>query len=232
MVATLQLPGTSGPVRVWSLEASMTPTLVSFAFLWCYLFVCVCISAILTLCWCLQVVVPTPLPPASTMWMAADPPALGRAETHRSACTNVNLDTHPATNRTSTLVREEKGGVWTFINKREMSVKHANISSLSLHCYQYFSTSETVSNLTFELCFLLALWFSSKDVPHISLHTKEVMFSDQFVCQRDNGKSRLVKLWRDLYELFLWIWSWPANGRCWPSGLSAKKQLFVSRVKP
>ena len=30
MVATLQLPGPSGPMRVWSLEVSMTPTLVSF----------------------------------------------------------------------------------------------------------------------------------------------------------------------------------------------------------
>lgn len=113
MVDTLQPPGTSGPKRGWSPEASTTPTLVSFVcetlIQWLCLCLCV-VSPLLTQSLCLQVVGPTPSPPASTMWMAADPPALGRVVTHPSASTSVKLDTHPATNRTSTLVRnaEEK----------------------------------------------------------------------------------------------------------------------------
>lgn len=67
MVATLQLPGTSGPKRDWSLEAFMTPTLVSFV---CespaVVHVCV-VSTVLTLSVCLQDVGPTLSPPASTM---------------------------------------------------------------------------------------------------------------------------------------------------------------------
>ena len=105
MVATLQLPGTSGPKPGWSLEASMTPTSVSFLckrlLQW---YTCVA-SSILTVCFCVQVVVPTPSPPASTMWMAADPLALERKETHPSASCSVKLDTHLATNKTSTMVR-------------------------------------------------------------------------------------------------------------------------------
>lgn len=46
MVATLQLPGTSGPKRDWFLEASMTPTLVSS--------VCERLLQCLVCVWCLQ----------------------------------------------------------------------------------------------------------------------------------------------------------------------------------
>ena len=56
---------------------------------------------------CQQVAGPTPSPPASTMLMVADLPALERVETHQPVSLSVNLDTHQATKRTSIMVKKK-----------------------------------------------------------------------------------------------------------------------------
>lgn len=66
------------------------------------------------------------------------------------------------------------------------------------------------------------------------------MFSVQFVTEQDYRRttSRVYKVTLDeensckICVLFLYVLKWLARGTCLPYGLPAKKQLFVSHVKP
>lgn len=106
MAATLPLPGISGPRMDWSLEAFITPTLVSAlckTHKWCCVYCC----SFVTQTSSLQVAVLTPSPPVSTMWMAADLPAAEKVERHLGVSSSVKLDTPPATKRISTMVKKK-----------------------------------------------------------------------------------------------------------------------------